>query len=161
MGEYEDRYPDAYGHGEVIDRDVTERHFTGIGLPRQTRDQELPADRTSNAAPRPAQPKRVRREVVPRPPGEIAKDVSEQLSDSPFIDASDVTVSVEGYEVTLEGTINNLIAISLAQALASNTPGVSRVQVRLRVRQSPRIHEAAGAPLYPTNGRQVRPPGGT
>ena len=38
MGEYEDRYPDAYGHGEVIEEDAAGRHVSGSELPRQTRD---------------------------------------------------------------------------------------------------------------------------
>ena len=37
MGEYEDRYPEAYGHGEVIEDNATERHLTETGLPRQPR----------------------------------------------------------------------------------------------------------------------------
>jgi hypothetical protein len=159
MGEYEDRYPDAYGHGEVVDSDSAERRFTGIGLPRQTRDARVPiatADNPSATAPaerRPPQPRpRVVRQVAYRTSEEISRDVVEQLNASPFIDASGIAVSVNGSEVTLDGTINTLMAISLSQALVSNIAGVSRVQVHLRVRPAPRTYEAPRTPVYRTGG---------
>jgi hypothetical protein len=154
MGEYEDRYPDAYGHGEVIDKDVTERHFTGIGPPRQTRNPEpaagAPRLQAHKAA---AHRERVARPLVARPPQDIRADVSEQLNDSPFIDATGITVTVDGSEVTLEGTIYSLIAIALARALASNIAGVGRVQVRLRVQAAPRTYETAATSAYKVEER--------
>ena len=141
MGEYEDRYPEAYGHGE--DTEPRDRHFLGRGLPRQVRGifrveggqrPQAPASSPPTAAPMPAaaavQP--TKSDMV-RTSREICDDVWERLNQSPFIDASHVTVSVDGSEVTLDGTINSLIAISLAQALAAAVAGVKRVQVRLRV----------------------------
>ena len=141
MGEYEDRYPEAYGHGE--DTEPRDRHFLGRGLPRQVRGifrveggqrPQEPAGSLPTAASMPAaaavQP--TKSDMV-RTSREICDDVWERLNQSPFIDASHVTVSVDGSEVTLDGTINSLIAISLAQALAADVAGVKRVQVRLRV----------------------------
>jgi osmotically-inducible protein OsmY len=68
----------------------------------------------------------------------ICEDIAEQLAASPFINSSGISITVDDSEVTLEGTINSLIAVSLARALALNVPGVSRVQVRLRVVQAPK-----------------------
>jgi hypothetical protein len=149
MGEYEDRYPDAFGRGEEIEPASTHRQFFGRGLPRQVRDDE-PAvieapqnpEHPAEAAPapaarsRPAEP--TRPALVERPPPEISADVYEQLNASPFIDASGISITVDGSEVRLDGTINSLIAIAMARALASNVPGVSRVEVRLRVQTAPR-----------------------
>ena len=72
----------------------------------------------------------------------------EQLNASPFIDASGISITVDGAEVRLEGTINSLIAISLAKALVSNDPGVGRVEVQLRVQQRPHVYDAPEPPVY-------------
>jgi hypothetical protein len=167
MGEYEDAYPDAYGRREETDPAPRRRHFLGLGLPRQVRDArpavvEAPDDAAGvqvvnieqaeaadqmTAAPPPAHHvDRPRRPLVQRSPQEIAEDAAEQLAASPFIDASGVSIAVDGSTVTLTGTINSLIAISLAQALVGNVPGVGRVQVQLRIRQAPRPRGKAGVP---------------
>ena len=119
-----------------------ERHFSGAGLPRQTRDAPGAGERRSRPHHEwPARP------LVVRDPGEIRGDVQEQLRDSPFIDATGISVSVDGSEVTLDGTINSLIAISLAQALAADIAGVGRVQVHLRVQPAAAVHETAAGPV--------------
>jgi hypothetical protein len=147
MGEYEDRYPDSYGHGETTEPKEEHRHFSGIGLPRQVRDGEPVVirpdpQRLAEQAPPALRPvERPRQPLVERTPREICDDVYEQLNASPFIDASGISITVDGSEVTLTGTINSLIAISLARALTTNVPGVSRVQVQLRVQQAPRGHQ--------------------
>ena len=147
MGDYEDRYPDAFGRGEETDPRAAHRHFLGTGLSRQVRDAGLARDEAptvvhteepaTSRERAPAQPprhvERPRRPLVERTPRQICDDVAEQLNDNPFIDASGISITVDGSEVTLDGTINSLIAVSLAQALANNVPGVSRVQVQLRV----------------------------
>ncbi|HWD57107.1 MAG TPA: BON domain-containing protein [Stellaceae bacterium] len=155
MAEYEDRYPDAYGRDEAIG--PQRRHFLGLGLPRQVRDDEpaiaearrdappvvniqeaaAPSQAQRRAAP-PRHVERPRQPLVARTPRAICDDVYEQLNASPFIDTSGISISVDGSEVTLSGTINSLIAISLAKALTSGVPGVSRVQVQLRVQPRPR-----------------------
>jgi hypothetical protein len=146
MSQYEERYPDSYGRGEATDRRRPYRRFFGLGLPRQVRD-PAPLRVEPRRAPQPAERpverhvERPRRPLVERSPREICEDVTAELKASPFIDSSGIVVTVNGGEVTLDGTINSLIAISLAQALASNVPGVSRVQTWLRVRQAPRAWE--------------------
>jgi BON domain len=168
MSEYEDRYPDARGRREETDTAPQQRHFLGLGLPRQLRDSapvvistprevasipagpSIPGDPPikvvdiADLPPREprhaAQPhtERPRQPLVERSPREICEDVAEQLAASPFIDSSDISITVDDSEVTLDGTINSLIAVSLARALALNVPGVSRAQVRLRVVQAPK-----------------------
>ena len=100
MGEYEDRYPEAYGHGG--DTEPRERHFLGRGLPRQIRSifrvegqrqPQAPAGSQPAAAGTPAAPA-AKTDMV-RTPREICDDVWERLNQSPFIDASRITVSVE------------------------------------------------------------------
>jgi hypothetical protein len=146
MGEYEDRYPESYGHGETTEP-AEQRHFSGVGIPRQVRDSGpvvIRPDREPLAEQAPAAPRhfeRPRQPLIERTPREICDDVYEQLNASPFIDASGIAITVDGSEVTLEGTINSLIAISLVRALTTNVPGVSRVQVRLRVQPAPRGYQ--------------------
>ena len=165
MSEYEERYPDAYGRQEVTDRAPRRRHFLGLGLPRQVRDtapavaEERPdappikvvdiaaLEPSPPPAPQPHHAERPRRPLVERTPREICDEVAAQLTASPFIDATGISLTVDGSEVTLSGTINSLIAIALAKALASNVPGVSRVQVQLRVQQAPKRYELSGAPV--------------
>src|SRR5215470_12807807 len=137
MGEYEESYPEAYGRRE--ETAPRRRHFLGFGLPRQVRDVEpaiaeargdtgsvevvnidAPEEAFTARTPQPQlvrHAERPRQPLIHRTPEEIGADVVRQLHESPFIDASDISVTVDGSEVTLAGTINSLIAISLAQAL--------------------------------------------
>jgi len=167
MGEYEDRYPDAFGRGEEIDPEPRRRHFLGFGLPRQVRDDEpaivdtrqgdaVTAVNIQEPSPAPARrgppepPRHVerpRRPLVARTPREICDDVHEQLSTSPFIDASGISITVDGTDVRLEGTVDSLIAISLARALASNVQSVGRVEVQLRVQPRPHAYDVAEPPV--------------
>lgn len=165
MPEYEDRYPEAYGRREETEREPRRRHFLGLGLPRQVRDPQPAVAEARSDAPtvvdideasrapwsprRPSPPhvERPRRPLVERSPQQICDDVAEQLGSSPFIDASGISITVDGAEVTLSGTINSLIAISLAKALVSNVPGVGRAQVQLRVQPAPRTYDTAGNPV--------------
>lgn len=162
MSEYEDRYPDAYGRREETDLQPRRRHFLGLGLSRQVRDSD-PAvveqrrdappvvniqeggGAASTARPPPRHVERPRRPLVERSPHDICSDVAEQLNASPFIDASGISITVDGAEVTLDGTINSLIAISLATALTGNVPGVSRVQVQLKVQPAAKTYELGDA----------------
>jgi hypothetical protein len=130
MGEYEDRYPDAYGRGETIEA-PRKGHFRTASLPRQTRDPAVPSSERPATQPQFVEP--TLSHAIGRGPDDVAKDIARQLSESPFIDASGITIAVEGSEVTLDGTINSLTARALAQALCSNVEGVGRIQLRLRV----------------------------
>jgi BON domain-containing protein len=157
MAEYEDAYPDAYGRREETDTASKFRRFMKFGLPRQVRDKEPAVAATRHDAPqivniREPAPQRTppvttrhverpRQPLVHRTAREICDDVHEALASSPFIDMSGIVITVDDSDVTLDGTINSLIAISLAKALTTGVPGVSRVEVRLRVRPTRRVYE--------------------
>jgi hypothetical protein len=44
MGEYEDRYPEAYGQSEETESEAAQRRVRGLGLPRQVRDSDPVGD---------------------------------------------------------------------------------------------------------------------
>jgi BON domain len=159
MSDYTDRNLDAYGRRKPTESPHAQRPFRP-GLPWQARDGAPAAlRRRGDARPvkvvnigEPTQAPRgtpsaideqPRRPLADRSPREISDDVAAQLAASPFIDASGVAITVDGSEVTLDGTINSLIAIALAKALVSNVAGVGRVQIQLRVEQTPRSGETA------------------
>lgn len=175
MGEYEDRYPDAYGRNEGVPPQTPSSEGRKEAQPRQARErfslrslllgggtaseaapgpawQHAPAapvqmvEPTRQAAPQPAstqaagpQPREQDyRGVGPRgyvrSPERIYEDVCDRLTDHPLIDASDIEVLVSGTEVTLQGSIDNAIAASRAEAIAREVPGVKSVRNTLTVR---------------------------
>ena len=138
MGEYEDRYPESYGRGEEAQ------------LPP-----EAPGDRAAYTVKpvitRPADPPTYRgigpRGYVRRAE-RIYEDICDRLTDNPFIDASDIDVSVSGSQVTLTGTVDSVTALRQAEAIAADAVGVSRVRSQLRV-------HAAVSDQAPSPGDQV------
>jgi osmotically-inducible protein OsmY len=66
----------------------------------------------------------------------IREDVSDRLTDDPFIDASEIEVAVSRSEVTLSGTADSRSARRRAEDLAEAVSGVTHVQNNLRVRQT-------------------------
>src|SRR5260370_17905414 len=69
-----------------------------------------------------------------RSPARIYEDLCDRLTDSPFVDASDVEVGIAGTEVTLNGTVKDSIALRQAQAIAEEVAGVTHVHNRLQLR---------------------------
>jgi osmotically-inducible protein OsmY len=63
----------------------------------------------------------------------IREDVCERLSDDPFIDASDVDITVSSCEVTLSGTVSSREQKRRAEDLIENVSGVKDVKNNLRV----------------------------
>jgi BON domain len=63
----------------------------------------------------------------------IREDVSERLWADPWIDASEITVTVAKGEVTLEGTVEDRWTKRLADEIAEGCPGVKDVHNRLRI----------------------------
>lgn len=63
----------------------------------------------------------------------IREDVSDRLTDDPFLDASDIEVSVANSEVTLSGTIRRREDKRRAENLAEAISGVTHVQNNLRM----------------------------
>lgn len=66
----------------------------------------------------------------------IREDVNDRLTDHPYLDASDVEVSVDNCEVILSGTVESRYDKRLAEAVADSVSGVTNVQNNLRVNQT-------------------------
>ena len=64
----------------------------------------------------------------------IREDVSDKLSDDPYIDASDLEVAVSNREVTLSGAVDSRQAKRRAEDIAERVSAVSHVSNNLRVR---------------------------
>lgn len=73
----------------------------------------------------------------------ITEDINDRLSDDPFIDASDVDVSVSNGEVTLTGTVNHRNAKRRAEDMAEAISGVRNVENRLRVTATSDTHSSS------------------
>lgn len=65
----------------------------------------------------------------------VKEDVNDRLSDDPFVDASDIDVTVTNGEVTLTGTVDHRSTKRRAEDLAESVSGVKNVENRLRVSQ--------------------------
>ncbi len=65
----------------------------------------------------------------------IREDVNDRLTDDPYIDASEIDVTVNNCEVTLSGTVDDRRTKRRAEDMAETISGVRHVQNNLRVRQ--------------------------
>ena len=65
----------------------------------------------------------------------IRTEVSACLTDDWYVDGTEITVSVDNGEVTLEGVVENRAEKRLAEDCADSVPGVVDVHNRLRIRQ--------------------------
>lgn len=75
----------------------------------------------------------------------INEEAHERLTDDPWLDASSVSVSVSGGEVTLSGTVENREAKHRAERIVEEIAGVKHVQNNLRVdRGNPLTSPASG-----------------
>jgi len=63
----------------------------------------------------------------------INEDAHERLTDDTWLDASNISVSVSGGEVTLSGTVENREAKHRAERLVEDISGVNHVQNNLRI----------------------------
>jgi osmotically-inducible protein OsmY len=63
----------------------------------------------------------------------IREDINDRLTDDPFIDATDIEVSVSGGEVTMSGIVTDRQAKRRAEDIADAVSGVRHVQNNLRV----------------------------
>ncbi len=66
----------------------------------------------------------------------IREDVSDRLTDDPYVDASEIDVTVSSCEVTLSGTVDSRMAKRRAEDIAESVSGVRNVQNNLRVQQA-------------------------
>lgn len=72
-----------------------------------------------------------------RSDGRIREDVCDRLTDAPFLDASDIEVSVNNGEVTLSGTVPNREQKRRSEDLIERVRGVREVYNHLRVSRAP------------------------
>lgn len=70
-----------------------------------------------------------------RSPVRLYEDICDRLTDNPFIDASDIEVSVTGAEVTLSGRVDTATALRQAEEIALEVAGAGHVHNTLTVRQ--------------------------
>ncbi|HKX83672.1 MAG TPA: BON domain-containing protein [Pyrinomonadaceae bacterium] len=66
----------------------------------------------------------------------IREDINDRLTESSFIDASDIDVAVSDHEVTLTGTVETRYEKRMAEDIADDVTGVSNVENRIRVNPS-------------------------
>jgi osmotically-inducible protein OsmY len=69
-----------------------------------------------------------------RTPERIREDLCDRLTENPFVDASDVEVTISGSEVVLEGTVDSETSYLQTQASAEEVIGVTHVHNHLAVR---------------------------
>lgn len=68
-----------------------------------------------------------------RSDGRIQEDINDRLNDDPYLDASNIEVSVSNGEVTLTGTVEDRNSKRRAEDLSDSISGVTHVQNNLRV----------------------------
>lgn len=81
----------------------------------------------------------------------IREDLCDKLSDEGELDASDISVSVAGGEVTLDGHVPDRQAKRRAEDIADRCSGVSHVQNNLRVKNAGQM---SGQPADPGAGQR-------
>jgi len=165
MGEYEEPYPDAYGRDETEGEPPAPAEL--YLPPRQHRQSTLFRTRFGGGADEPA---RTWRHAPAEPPPavearavagsyrglgprgyvrsdqRIYEDICDRLTENPFIDASDISVTVRDRRVVLAGRLDNSIALGQAEEIACEVAGVVEVRSELVVRQAP-AEAAAGEPV--------------
>jgi osmotically-inducible protein OsmY len=63
----------------------------------------------------------------------IEEDVNDRLTDFPYIDASDIEVSVGNRDVILSGYVKSRYEKRLAESIAEDVSGVTNVENRIRI----------------------------
>lgn len=71
-----------------------------------------------------------------RTDAKISEEAHDRLTDDPWLDASGVTIQVEGGEITLSGTVTERAGKHRAERLVEDLAGVTHVQNNLRVRRN-------------------------
>lgn len=77
----------------------------------------------------------------------ICEEVNDRLTEDPYVDASDIVVTVRSGEVILDGMVENRFAKRRAEDTAEGVSGVQHVQNNLRYRQPTSTGAAAMAGL--------------
>jgi osmotically-inducible protein OsmY len=82
----------------------------------------------------------------------IREDIHDRLTDDWMLDATNITVTINGGEVTLDGTVNSREDKRRAEDLADNVSGVRHVQNNLRVQQQGSETAASSASTRSSSG---------
>ncbi len=86
----------------------------------------------------------------------IREDISDRLSDDPYVDASDIDIEVKGAEVILSGTVDSRDAKRRAEDLVESISGITHVENRIRVTQKNFDFNRGGSDgSYDTSGRNT------
>lgn len=62
----------------------------------------------------------------------IEEEINDMLTDDPYVDASEIEVTVKNGEVTLTGTVDNRVTKRRAEDIVEQVSGVTHVENRLR-----------------------------
>jgi osmotically-inducible protein OsmY len=89
----------------------------------------------------------------------INDDAHEQLTDDPWLDATAISISVSGGEVTLSGTVESREAKHRAERLVEDLSGVIHVQNNLRVDKGGYLTRAGSGYGDSVLGAQIREAG--
>lgn len=82
----------------------------------------------------------------------IKEDINDRLSDDPFVDASDIDVTVSNGEVTLTGTVDHRSTKRRAEDIADGVSGVKNVENRLRVMQASSVYSSGDSGMGSVSG---------
>ncbi len=130
-----------YGHGDSEERSWWDRTTDEVSSWFGDEDAERRRDRDRNE-------RGMHRGKGPRnysrSDDRIKEDINDRLSDDPFVDASDVDVSVSNGEVTLTGSVDHRSTKRRAEDLAESVSGVKNVENRIRVGQTIGSQESTG-----------------
>lgn len=137
---YQDR--DRYGYGDYgRDRDRDERGFferAGDEIATWFGDEDAERRRRMDArqGDQGAQHHRGRGpRGYSRSDDRIREDVNDRLTEDPFLDASDIEITVSQGEVTLNGTVDSRAAKRRAEDIVDAISGVTHSQNNLRIRR--------------------------
>jgi len=86
----------------------------------------------------------------------ISDDAHERLTDDTWLDASNISISVSGGEITLSGTVESREAKHRAERLVEDLSGVTHVQNNLRVARGNPLTSAASGYGDSVLGAQMR-----
>jgi osmotically-inducible protein OsmY len=86
----------------------------------------------------------------------ITEDINDRLTDQPYLDATDIEVSVSNGEVTLSGKVGNRYDKRRAEDIADSVSGVTHVQNNLRVNQAETSSSASGLSINRSAARAVK-----
>lgn len=148
-----DEWQEAYGRGGPVRSDEPERDYffesTAAPMkpvsPEQQREYQRMAWRAEGAQDYPggdldeqlAASHRGKGPKGYRPSDERLRErVCERLTDDPFIDATDIEVSVATGEITLSGTVETRRMKYAVEDLVADVAGVSAIHNSIRVRRS-------------------------